>query len=388
MAYKRISPQPIVEGGTGVQSNTAYAVLCGGTTSTSGIQSIASVGTANQVLTSNGAGSLPTFQNPAVSSAITSITGNAGGAQSGPAITLTGGSTGASFGGAANTITMTFAGITANGGTVRLATDATNSNIDIATGAGVKNVNLGSTNTTSSTTIFGGSNGINITAATSNGDITLNSGTASIAISTNAAASTVNVGTGAGAKTVTVGSTNTTSSLDLKYGTSDFTIASATGTVISALDTGEVTMPIQPAFFAYLATTVTNVTGDGTFYTIIFDTEVYDQSSDFNLGTSQFVAPVTGRYHFACGVGFLELGAAFTDGRIRVSTSNRIYQIDRSNYGAIQTGGVLIAGNNFYADMDAGDTAVLTAYVGGSTKTIDIFGDVNAISFFSGVLVV
>jgi hypothetical protein len=42
--------------------NTAYAVLCGGTTATNPIQSIASVGTAGQVLTSNGASALPTMQ--------------------------------------------------------------------------------------------------------------------------------------------------------------------------------------------------------------------------------------------------------------------------------------------------------------------------------------
>lgn len=49
-------------GGTGVSSLTAYAVICGGTTSTGAVQSIASVGTTGQVLTSNGAGALPTFQ--------------------------------------------------------------------------------------------------------------------------------------------------------------------------------------------------------------------------------------------------------------------------------------------------------------------------------------
>jgi hypothetical protein len=49
-------------GGTGLASATAYAVLCGGTTSTGAFQSIASVGTSGQVLTSNGAGALPTFQ--------------------------------------------------------------------------------------------------------------------------------------------------------------------------------------------------------------------------------------------------------------------------------------------------------------------------------------
>lgn len=49
-------------GGTGFASATAYAVLCGGTTTTGAFQSIASVGTSGQVLTSNGAGALPTFQ--------------------------------------------------------------------------------------------------------------------------------------------------------------------------------------------------------------------------------------------------------------------------------------------------------------------------------------
>lgn len=52
----------VPNGGTGVSSATAYAVLCGGTTSTAAVQSIASVGTSGQVLTSNGAGALPTFQ--------------------------------------------------------------------------------------------------------------------------------------------------------------------------------------------------------------------------------------------------------------------------------------------------------------------------------------
>ena len=49
-------------GGTGRASHTAYAVICGGTTTTAAQQSIASVGTSGQVLTSNGAGALPTFQ--------------------------------------------------------------------------------------------------------------------------------------------------------------------------------------------------------------------------------------------------------------------------------------------------------------------------------------
>lgn len=54
---------PVAGGGTGVATLTAYAPIFGGTTGTGAIQS-GTVGTAGQVLTSNGAGVLPTFQNP------------------------------------------------------------------------------------------------------------------------------------------------------------------------------------------------------------------------------------------------------------------------------------------------------------------------------------
>lgn len=61
-------------GGTGDTSFTPYAVITGGTTSTNPLQSVASVGTAGQVLTSNGAGALPTFQSgSAVFLTITSV---------------------------------------------------------------------------------------------------------------------------------------------------------------------------------------------------------------------------------------------------------------------------------------------------------------------------
>ena len=56
---------PVADGGTGRSSHTAYAVLCGGTSTTSAQQSVSSVGTSGQVLTSNGAGALPTFQDAA-----------------------------------------------------------------------------------------------------------------------------------------------------------------------------------------------------------------------------------------------------------------------------------------------------------------------------------
>lgn len=54
----------VAQGGTGRATALAYGVLCGGTTATGAHQSVASVGTAEQVLTSAGAGALPVFANP------------------------------------------------------------------------------------------------------------------------------------------------------------------------------------------------------------------------------------------------------------------------------------------------------------------------------------
>jgi hypothetical protein len=51
----------VTNGGTGITSTTAYAVICGGTTSTAPLQSVSGVGTAGQTLTSSGAGAVPTW---------------------------------------------------------------------------------------------------------------------------------------------------------------------------------------------------------------------------------------------------------------------------------------------------------------------------------------
>ena len=59
-----LSGLTVAQGGTGLTSLTAYAVLCGGTTATGAMQQVSGVGNANDVLTSNGAGALPTWQAP------------------------------------------------------------------------------------------------------------------------------------------------------------------------------------------------------------------------------------------------------------------------------------------------------------------------------------
>jgi hypothetical protein len=56
------TPVTVPLGGTGNTTFTAYSVICAGTTATGTFQNVSGVGSANQVLTSNGASNLPTWQ--------------------------------------------------------------------------------------------------------------------------------------------------------------------------------------------------------------------------------------------------------------------------------------------------------------------------------------
>ena len=132
MSYKRISPQPVVEGGTGAQTLTSNGVLLGNTTSAI---TATSAGTTGQVLTGV-TGNAPTFQAPAASSI--TVTGDSGGALTGNSFTFTGASTGLTFAGAGSTETLGGTLAIANGGTN--ATSFTQSN-GIVTYNGTRLVN-------------------------------------------------------------------------------------------------------------------------------------------------------------------------------------------------------------------------------------------------------
>lgn len=74
-SFIQSSPTSVPQGGTGKTTFTAYAVLCGGTSTTNPVQNIASAGTAGQVLKSGGAAALPSFVDfPASMELITTLT--------------------------------------------------------------------------------------------------------------------------------------------------------------------------------------------------------------------------------------------------------------------------------------------------------------------------
>ena len=75
--FQVVTPAPVRQGGTGGTAVTAYAVVAGGTSATSPLQHVSGLGASGQILTSQGAGSLPTWTTagaPAVNSITTSGT--------------------------------------------------------------------------------------------------------------------------------------------------------------------------------------------------------------------------------------------------------------------------------------------------------------------------
>lgn len=162
-------------------------------------------------------------------------------------------------------------------------------------------------------------------------------------------------------------------------------------TAIKITTSGEITAPLQPAFLAYVNSNTASQTGNGATPTINYDTEVFDQNSDYNNGTYTFTAPITGRYRFETAINYYDISAAMTVGALFLMTSNRNYYIAFSNPGAIRE---LTANSATYmgsvlADMDAGDTAYCIAYIANGAGNTAGFAGLNAgylRSYFSGSL--
>ena len=166
--------------------------------------------------------------------------------------------------------------------------------------------------------------------------------------------------------------------------------ALGTNNVMSIATSGEINYPLQPAFSAYLDTTVSNVTGTGTSFTLGTTTaltEIFDQNSDFAT-SGTFTAPVTGRYLLSVTWRISGIVAS-TNGNINIVTSNRSYSAMTQNPLNVQSSGSGWKPSSVvFADMDAADTATFTMSASGEAgDVIDVIGAANPTTFCYGYLV-
>jgi len=145
---------------------------------------------------------------------------------------------------------------------------------------------------------------------------------------------------------------------------------------------GHVTMPYQSAFCAKVASQQSNI-ATATQVTVLFETELYDQNSDYNNTTYRFTAPVTGKYQLNVLVLFNNIDSAASYYQTQLITSNRSYYHTHDARGYSQDLSYHNLDVSVLADMDAGDTAIVKVYQ--ATGTVQT--DLDAESYFTGYLV-
>ena len=148
---------------------------------------------------------------------------------------------------------------------------------------------------------------------------------------------------------------------------------------------GHITKPLQSAFMVRSNQTQSNFT-TGSFVTVDFHSERFDQNSDFDNTNMVFTAPVTGRYQFNILITPLEMDSAANYFQVIFDASNVVLQA-----GLVDSDTVLNSDSAYFMfsgstliDMDAGDTCKIKVYQSGGTAQSDL-GDGSAT--FSGYLV-
>ena len=160
---------------------------------------------------------------------------------------------------------------------------------------------------------------------------------------------------------------------EIKQGTSVNDLAISTGAVnrINVSGNGEVTMPSQPAFLARLTSAQDNI-ATGATTNIAFNSEVFDQNSDYNTSNYTFTAPVDGKYMIGCNLNYTNWDSAFNYVWFQFNTSNALYYIDLKPGDTLADDGYMGQNGSLLCDMDAGDTVTVQIAPNAGSAQMDI----------------
>jgi hypothetical protein len=114
--------------------------------------------------------------------------------------------------------------------------------------------------------------------------------------------------------------------------------------------------------------TISNITGDGTLYSIVYNTNVINQGSAFN-GTT-FTAPITGIYEFTLTLTISGLTGSHTELQILIAATGATDSVYYNNPNTI-TGTFGITGT-LIVKLNTNDTAVAQVIAYNGTKVVSI----------------
>lgn len=138
------------------------------------------------------------------------------------------------------------------------------------------------------------------------------------------------------------------------------------------------------AFEANLSAPVTNVTGDSTQYTVIFDSVITQIGTAYNNSTGVFTAPVTGLYQFSFQFTIGGLTSSHTSGYIKIIPSTGPTIQSFFNPFAMSAGGFLGGNISFLIYLSATNTVNCAVQIIGGTKVVEVYGAAAGSTSFSG----
>lgn len=145
-----------------------------------------------------------------------------------------------------------------------------------------------------------------------------------------------------------------------------------------------------PAFLAYASANLSNVTGDGSAYTVLFGSTVFDNTSSYNTGTGIFTAPTTGNYLFTTTLNFNGIVSGQTGGQVSFILSTAAqYFVGYSNPLAQANSGQLVYNISQVIPLTAAQTIKVVFQVGAAAKGITLLGQAIAsggLTTFGGYL--